>query len=84
MPASECTFAPATIAPMVNANVKHNPNPNPHPNLNPYPTLIQKPNHNPYCNSLLSEISSQEQLSPKQMLDHPASIHLILSLQKSL
>ena len=37
---SECTtFAPATIAPMVNANFKHNPNPNPNPNLNPYPTL---------------------------------------------
>ena len=36
----ECpTFAPATIAPMVNANVKHNPNPNPNPdpNLNHHP-----------------------------------------------
>ena len=61
------TFAPATIAPMVNANVKHNPNPNPNPNLNPYPTLNQKPNHNPHSNSLLSE---QEQLSPEQMSDH--------------
>ena len=30
------TFAPAPIAPMINANIKHNPNPN--PNLNPYPT----------------------------------------------
>ena len=36
----ECTFAPATIAPMVNANFKHNPNPN--PNLYPYLTLNKK------------------------------------------
>ena len=35
------TFAPATIAPMVNANVKHD-NPNPNPNPNPYPTLNEK------------------------------------------
>ena len=37
---NECTtFAPATIVPMVNANVKHNSNPNSSPNLNPDPTL---------------------------------------------
>ena len=41
---TECTtFAPATIAPVVNPNVKHNPNPNPNPNPNhqslPYPGL---------------------------------------------
>ena len=37
---TECTtFAPATIAPVVNPNVKRNPNPKPYsPNLNPYPT----------------------------------------------
>ena len=35
----ECTtFAPATIAPVVNPNVKRNPIPNPNPNPNPYPT----------------------------------------------
>ena len=40
----ECmTFAPATIAPVTNTNVKHNPNPNPNPNH--YPTSNQKPNH---------------------------------------
>ena len=52
-------FAPATIDPMTNANVKRNPNPNPNLNhtLNPYPTLNQKPNHNPNSNSLFSEIS---------------------------
>ena len=59
---------------MVNVNVKHNPNPNPIPNpyhnLNPYPSLNQKPNHYPHSNSLLLEISSQEQLPPEQMLDH--------------
>ena len=60
------TFAPATIALMVNANVKHNRNPNPNPNLNPYPTLNKKPNHYPHSNS------SQEQLSLEQMLDHLA------------
>ena len=51
------------IAPMVNANVKHNPNPNPNPDpiLNPYPTLSPKLNHHPHSNFLLSEISSQEQ-----------------------
>ena len=47
-----------------------NPNPNPNPNLNPYPTLNKKLNHYPHSNSLLSEISSQEQLSPEQMWDH--------------
>ena len=32
----ECTtFAPVTIAPMINANVKRNPSPNPNLNLNP-------------------------------------------------
>ena len=37
----ECTtFAPATVAPKINANV--NPNPNPNPNLNPYLTPNQK------------------------------------------
>ena len=64
------TFALATIAPMVNANVKHNPNPNLIPNPNPYPTLNLKPNHYPRSNSLLLEISSQEQLSLEQMSDH--------------
>ena len=34
-------LAPATVAPVLNANVKRNPNPNPDPNLKPYPT----PNH---------------------------------------
>ena len=66
--AIECTtFAPATIAPVINVNVKRNPNPNPNPNpkpnLNPYPTPNQKPNHYPHSNSLLSEISSPEQMS---------------------
>ena len=52
------TFAPATVAPVINANVKRNPNsnPNPNPNLKPYPTLNQKPNYYPHFNSLLSEI----------------------------
>ena len=56
---AECmTFAPATIAPMINTNIKHNPNPNPNPNPNnPYSTPNQKPNHNPHSNSLLLEIS---------------------------
>ena len=63
----ECTtFAPATIATVV----KHNPNPNHNPTLNPYPTPNQKPNHHLQSNSLLSEISSQEQLSPEQMSDN--------------
>ena len=69
----ECTtFVPVIFAPMVNANVKHNTNinPNSNPNLIPYPTLNQNANHYPHSNSLLLEISSQEQLSPKQMLDH--------------
>ena len=72
----ECTtFAPATIAPVINANVKRNPNPNPNPkpNLHPYPTPNQKPNHYPHSNSLLSEISSPEQLLPEQMSDHQES-----------
>ena len=68
------TFDPATVAPIVNANIKHNPNPNPNPNrnpnLNPYPTLNQKPNHYPHSNFLLLEISSQEQLLLEQMSDH--------------
>ena len=35
MQSVECTtFAPATIVPVINANVKRNPNPNPNPNLN--------------------------------------------------
>ena len=71
---SECTcttFDPATIATMANANVKHNPNPN--PSLHPYPTLKQKPNHYPHSKSMLLEISSQEQLSPEEMSDHPLS-----------
>ena len=57
---------------MLNANVKHNPNPNPNfnPNLKFYPTFNKKPNHYPHSNSLLLEISSQEQLSPEQMSDH--------------
>ena len=38
---SECTsFAPATISPMINTNVKRNPNPT--LNHNPYPTLPPK------------------------------------------
>ena len=43
------------------------------PNLNPYPTSNQKPNQYPeaHSNSLLSEISSQEQL-----LDHLSAIAL--------
>ena len=70
-------FAPATIAPVVNPNVKRNRNPDPNPNPNPNPNLIpytiprtKKPNHHPHSYSLLSEISSQEQLSPEQMSDH--------------
>ena len=57
---------------MINANFKHNskPNPNPNPNLNPYPSPIQKPNHYPHSNSVLSEISAQEEFLPEQMLDH--------------
>ena len=63
----ECpTFAPATIAPVINVSVKRNPNPNPNPNpkpnLNSCPTPNQKLNHYPHSNSLLSEISSPEQL----------------------
>ena len=46
-------------------NIKHNsnpnPNPNPNPNLNPYSTPNQKPNHYTHSNSLLLEISSQDQ-----------------------
>ena len=71
---SECpTFAPATIAPVIDANVKRNPNPNPNPkpNLNPYHTLNQKPNHYPHSNSLLFEISSPEQLSPEVNVGSP-------------
>ena len=37
------TFPPATIAPMMNANVKSNPNPD--SDLNPYLSLNPKPNH---------------------------------------
>ena len=67
----ECTtFAPATIAPVITANVKRNPNPNPKPNLNHYPTPNQKPNY-PHSSSLLSEISSPEQLSPEQNIGSP-------------
>ena len=54
----ECTI----IAPVINANVKRNPNPNPNPNLTPYPTPNQKPNYYPHSNSLLPEISWQEQI----------------------
>ena len=68
------TFAPATTALVINTNVKHNPNPNPNlnpdPYLNPYPTPNQKPNHYLHSNSLLPEISWQEQLSPEQISDH--------------
>ena len=70
----ECpTFAPATIiAPAVNPNVERKPNPNPNLILILILTLprTKKPNHHPYSNSLLSEISSQEQLSLEQMSDH--------------
>ena len=61
----ECTtnFAPATIAPVINANVKRTSNPNPNPNLNPYPTPNQKANHYPHSNSLLPEISWQAEAS---------------------
>ena len=70
----ECwIFAPATIAPMINANVKRNSNPNPNPTLNPYP-LHQKTIITLTLNSLLSEISLQEQLSPEQMSDHQPHI----------
>ena len=62
------TFAPTTIAPMINANVKYNPNSK--PIMNPYLTSNQKSNYYPHSNSLLSEISLQEQLSLEQMLDH--------------
>ena len=82
---TECTtFAPATIALVINANVKRNPNPNPNPdpNLNPYPTPNQKPNHYPHSNSLLSEISSPEQLSPEQMSDHPYTISVSIKYEK--
>ena len=69
-PIKECTsFVPATTAPMINTNVKGNSNPNPNPNLNPCPTLNQTPYHHPHSNSLLSEISSQEQFLPEQMPD---------------
>ena len=45
----ECTtFAPAPIAPVITAKVKHNPNPNHNPNFNPYPIPNQKPNHYPH------------------------------------
>ena len=60
------TFAPETIASVINANVKRNPNPNPHP----YPTPNQKHNHYPHSNSLLPEILWQERLLPEQMSDH--------------
>ena len=56
---------------MISANVYLNPNPN--PNLTPYPTPNQKPNHYPHSNSLLSDITSMEQLLPEQMLEHPIS-----------
>ena len=48
------TFAPVKIAPMINADIKHNSNPNPNPypnpnpNLNSYLTPNQKPNHYPH------------------------------------
>ena len=64
---TECTFAPATIAPMININVKRNPTPNPNPNFNLYPIPNQKPNHYPHSNSLLSEMSSQEQMSDHRL-----------------
>ena len=54
---------------MLTLTVKYNPirpipnlYSNPNPNLNHYPTLNRKPNHYPHSNSLLLEISSQEQL----------------------
>ena len=54
---------------MINANVKYNPNSK--PIMNPYPTPNQKPNYYPHSNSLLSEISLQEQLLlPEQMSHH--------------
>ena len=57
---------------LINNNVKRNPNPNPNPNpdLNPFSTPNQKPNRCPHSNSLLPELSWQEQLSPEQMSDH--------------
>ena len=67
---TECpTFAPVTVALVINANVISNPNPSPNPNLNPYPTSNQKPNHYPHSNYLVPEISWQEQLSSEQMSD---------------
>ena len=53
----------------INANVKHYPKPNHTPEVNPYPTPNQKPNHYRNSNSLLSDISSQEQLSREQLSD---------------
>ena len=47
---------------MINASFKRNPNPNPNPNLNPQPTPNQTSYHYPHSNSLLSEISSEEQI----------------------
>ena len=72
--------AHATIAPVVNPNVKRSPNPNPNPNanpyLNPYPTPnLKKPNDHPHSNSLHPEISSQEQLSQEQISDHRHDKH---------
>ena len=63
---------------MVNANIKHNPLTLP---------WTQNPIMYPHANSLLLEISSQEQLSPEQMSDHPhnnpythIAIHNLLSM----
>ena len=42
-----------------------------------YP-INQKPNHYPHSNSLLSEVSSQEQLSPEQMSDHQSPIWTLI------
>ena len=53
---SSCTFAPATIALVISANVKRNPNPNPNLHLYHYPTSNQKANRYPHSNSLLSEM----------------------------
>ena len=65
------TFAPVAVALMTNASVQPNPNPNSNPNPNPYTSLNQKQNDNPRSYSSSPDISSQEQLSLEQMLDHP-------------
>ena len=56
---------------------KPNPNPKPDPDPNPYNTLNHKPNDTLRSYSLSPEISSQEQLSLKQMSDHWSETGLV-------